>query len=55
MNERYEEARMNVVAFQVMDVIATSGALEYPSPSTDEWIPRENEGAPDYNAFVDLV
>lgn len=55
MNEGYEEARMDVVAFQVMDVITTSGAHKDPPPLTDEWIPHENEGAPDYNAFVDLV
>jgi len=54
MNERYEEARMNVVAFQVMDVITTSDALEYPSPSTDEWTPHENEGAPDYDVFAEI-
>ena len=50
MNERYEEARMDVVAFQVMDVITTSDAPERP----EEWIPRENEGTPDLNAFVDI-
>ena len=49
MKERYEESRMDVVDFQVMDVIATSGAT-----TTQEWVPRENEGAPDYDAFVDL-
>lgn len=50
MKERYEEARMDVVEFQVMDVITTSGVPE----TTTEWIPRENEIGPDYDAFVDL-
>lgn len=49
MKERYQEARMDVVDFQVMDVITTSGAW-----TTQEWVPRENEGMPDYDAFVDL-
>ena len=55
MNERYEEARMDVVAFQVMDVITTSDRNDANVQLTSEWVPRENEGAPDYNAFVDLV
>lgn len=50
MKERYEESRMDVVEFQVMDVIATSGEML----TTAEWVPRENEGMPDPNAFVDL-
>ena len=49
MKERYEEARMDEVNFQPTDVIATSGVT-----TTQEWVPRENEGMPDYDAFVDL-
>ena len=55
MNERYEEARMDVVDFRVMDVITTSDPFwEENYSTTQEWNPREDEGGPDYNAFVDL-
>lgn len=53
MNERYEEARMEVVDFDMTDVITTS-FFGWGSETTKEWNPREDEGGPDFNAFVDL-
>lgn len=47
MKELYLNAEMDVVKFTANDVIATSGVS-----TTGEWVPRENEGAPDYTAFA---
>ena len=49
MKELYLNAEMDVVEFTTNDVITTSG-----ESTTAEWVPRENEGAPDYDAFVDI-
>ncbi len=46
MKELYLNAEMDVVKFVANDVITTSG-----ENVTTEWVPRENEGAPDYGAF----
>ena len=50
MKELYLNAEMDVVEFTTNDVITTSGG----DNTTAEWVPRENEGAPDYDAFVDM-
>lgn len=48
MKELYLNAEMDVVKFTANDVITTSGT------TTAEWVPRENEGAPDYDAFLNI-
>ena len=48
MKELYLNAEMDVVKFVANDVISTSSS----ESTTAEWVPRENEGAPDYDAFV---
>lgn len=48
MKELYLNAEMDVVNFTANDVITTSGNDE---STTGEWVPRVNEGAPDYNAW----
>lgn len=53
MKELYLNAEMDVVEFTANDVITTSG--ESNPSTTAEWVPRENEGAPDYDAFVDIA
>ena len=51
MKQCYQEAQMEIVYFEVFDLIATSaGSVE----TTAEWVPRDCESAPDYDAFVDL-
>lgn len=57
MKELYLNAEMDVVEFTANDVITTSGGgSDESTPSTTaEWVPRENEGAPDYDAFVDIA
>ena len=56
MKELYLNAEMDVVEFTANDVITTSGGTDESNPSTTaEWVPRENEGAPDYDAFVDIA
>jgi hypothetical protein len=52
MKELYLNAEMDVVKFAASDVITTSvttggGA----APTESEWVPRVNEGAPDFDAF----
>ena len=54
MKELYLNAEMDVVEFTTNDVITTSGG-ESSESTTAEWVPRENEGAPDYDAFVDIA
>ena len=56
MKELYLNAEMDVVEFTANDVITTSGGEgDNTVPSTTaEWVPRENEGAPDWDAFVDM-
>lgn len=51
MKERYQEAQMEAVYFEVLDLIATSGGS---LATTAEWVPRDCESSPDYDAFVDL-
>lgn len=43
MKELYQEAKMELVTFSAVDVITTSAETNAP---TQEWMPRENEGAP---------
>lgn len=55
MKELYLNAEMDVVEFTANDVITTSATdASQESSTTAEWVPRENEGAPDWDAFVDL-
>lgn len=46
MKELYLNAEIDVVEFAAVDVITTSG-------TTDDWVPRENEGAWDEGALDD--
>ena len=48
MKEIYENAEMITTLFEATDVITTSAEGE---TTTGEWVPRVNEGAPDYNAW----
>lgn len=52
MKELYLNAEMDVVKFAACDVITTSGATNATEGPTTEWIPRDNEGAPDFDAFA---
>lgn len=47
MKELYLNAEIDVVEFAAVDVITTSGTTD----TTDDWVPRENEGAWDYGAL----
>ena len=54
MKELYLNAEMDVVKFAACDVITTSGGQggnDNPGTSSD-WVTRDNEGAPDYDAFT---
>jgi hypothetical protein len=52
MKELYLNAEMDVVKFAASDVITTSGGNGGNAGGESTWIPRENEGAPDYDAFA---
>jgi hypothetical protein len=45
MKELHLNAEMDVVKFSAEDVITTSGG------TTSSWVPIENMGEPDYDAF----
>jgi len=49
MKELYLNPEMAIVNFSAADVITTSNGDG--ETTTGEWVPRVNEGAPDYNAW----
>lgn len=49
VKERYQEAHMEAVYFEVTDIITTSGVV-----TTTEWRPSDCESSPDYDAFANL-
>jgi hypothetical protein len=52
MKELYLNAEMDVVKFAASDVITTSATTGGDAGNTETtWVPRVNEGAPDFNAF----
>lgn len=56
MKELYLNAEMDVVEFDALDVIATSGDVNPDGgdevvTTTEEWVPSCNQGKPDYNAW----
>lgn len=56
MKELYLNAEMDVVEFTANDVITTSNpGGESGASTTAEWVPKDNEGAPDWDAFVDVA
>lgn len=51
MKETYLNPEMEIFEFSAGDVIATS---DDSIPTTVEWVPRVNEGAPYFAAWGDL-
>lgn len=49
MKELYMDAELEIVNFSATDVITTSGEDE--ATETTAWVPYENMGEPDWNAW----